>query len=63
MADHHSTGGYPKIATVITADQDALAQLRPRQRLRFLMTTPEEGIARLRQREARLKAYLEALLR
>jgi allophanate hydrolase len=63
MADHHTTGGYPKIATVITADQDGLAQLRPRQRLRFLMTTPEEGIARLRQQEARLEAYLEALLR
>lgn len=63
MADHQTTGGYPKIATIIKADQDGLAQLRPRQQLRFLMTTPEEGIVRLRQREARCQAYVEALLR
>jgi allophanate hydrolase subunit 2 len=28
-------GGYPKIATVIAADLDRLAQLRPGNRIRF----------------------------
>jgi 5-oxoprolinase (ATP-hydrolysing) subunit C len=36
MADHQTTGGYPKIATVITADLPRLAQLRPGAPLRFL---------------------------
>jgi allophanate hydrolase len=63
MADHQTTGGYPKIATIVTADQDSLAQLRPRARLRFMPAAPEAGIARLRQKEARLEAYMRALLR
>ena len=29
MRDHQPTGGYPRIATVITADLDRFAQLRP----------------------------------
>lgn len=61
MADHQTTGGYPKIATVVSADQDRLAQLRPRQRLRFAATTPEEAIARLRRRAARIGDYVAAL--
>jgi biotin-dependent carboxylase-like uncharacterized protein len=63
MADHQTTGGYPKIGTVVSADQDCLAQLRPRTRIRFAMTTPEDGIARLRRRQASLSAYLEAVRR
>ncbi len=62
MADHQTTGGYPKIATIVSADQDRLAQLRPRQRLRFAATQPEDAIARLRRRHARLRDYLSALL-
>lgn len=63
MADHQTTGGYPKIATIITAHQDSLAQLRPRERLRFVMAAPEDGIALLRRREARLEAYLGTAMR
>ena len=36
LADHQTTGGYPKIATILSCDLDALAQLRPGDRLRFL---------------------------
>ena len=61
MADHQTTGGYPKIATIITTQPDSLVQLRPRQRLRFAMTTAEHGIARLRRREARIRDYLAAV--
>ena len=35
MADHQTTGGYPKIATVISADLRVLAQRRPGDRVRF----------------------------
>jgi antagonist of KipI len=35
MADHQTTGGYPKIATVIRADLPLLAQCRPGDRVRF----------------------------
>lgn len=35
LADHPITGGYPVIGTVLTADVDLLAQLRPGQYLRF----------------------------
>lgn len=35
MRDHQPTGGYPRIATVITADLDRFAQLRPGTELAF----------------------------
>lgn len=60
MADHQTTGGYPKIATLISADQDGLVQLRPGQRFRFVATTPEDAILRLRRRSARIRDYLSA---
>ena len=33
LADHQTTGGYAKIATVISADLSAMAQLRPGEKL------------------------------
>ena len=44
LADHQSTGGYPKIATVIGPDQDGLAQLRARDALRFQAISPAEAV-------------------
>jgi allophanate hydrolase subunit 2 len=35
FTDQQTTGGYPKIATVIAADLPAVGQLRPRDRIRF----------------------------
>ena len=35
MRDHQPTGGYPRIATVVTADFDRLAQMRPGSEVRF----------------------------
>lgn len=35
MADHQTTGGYPRIAHVITADRSALVQFRPGGKLSF----------------------------
>lgn len=45
LADHQTTGGYPKIATVLSTDTDRLAQLRAGEALRFRAVTAEEAIA------------------
>ena len=48
LADHQTTGGYTKIATVISADLPKLARMRPGQRLRFeaVDTNTAEKMAR-----------------
>jgi allophanate hydrolase subunit 2 len=53
LADHQTTGGYPKIATAISADLPALARCRPGDPLRFVRVTPEaaEEICREAERE------------
>lgn len=50
MADHQTTGGYPKIATLAGAELDAFAQLRPHAPVAFRAVTPEQavGLARVR---------------
>ncbi|MGQ0663324.1 MAG: biotin-dependent carboxyltransferase family protein [Pseudomonadota bacterium] len=52
MADCQTTGGYPKIATVISADLPTLAQSRPGARLRFAAVTLAEAQARRAEVEA-----------
>jgi allophanate hydrolase subunit 2 len=37
LADHPVTGGYPVVATVCDADVDRAAQVRPGQRVRFVV--------------------------
>lgn len=48
MNDRQTTGGYPKIATVISADLPRLAQMRPGQRLRFEAVDVAHAVQRLR---------------
>lgn len=43
MADHQTTGGYPKIATVIRADLPLLAQCLPGDRVRFRTVSVAEA--------------------
>ena len=38
MADHQTTGGYPRIAHVVTAHLPKLAQSKPGEAIRFRMT-------------------------
>jgi len=45
LADHQTTGGYPKIATVISADLPILGRMRPGSRLRFRSVDVETGEA------------------
>jgi allophanate hydrolase len=50
MRDHQPTGGYPRIATVISADLDRFAQLRPGSPVAFVPVTVEHAQALLRGR-------------
>jgi biotin-dependent carboxylase-like uncharacterized protein len=54
MADRQTTGGYPKIATVITADLPVAGQLAPGDWIEFAACTRREAVDALRRREARL---------
>ena len=38
MADHQTTGGYPRVAHVITADLSQLAQMKAGEKIQFSMT-------------------------
>lgn len=49
FADHQTTGGYPKIATVISSDLDRLAQHRPGDALRFEVIEPADAVAAARR--------------
>ncbi len=40
LADHPVTGGYPVVAVVLDADVDRAAQVRPGQRVRFVLVAP-----------------------
>lgn len=58
MADHQTTGGYPKIATLLAQDIDSFAQMRPRDAVRFVAVTPDAAIASARTRAAAHDRYL-----
>jgi antagonist of KipI len=45
MVDHQTTGGYPKIGTVIQADLALLAQCLPGDRIRFRVVSAAEALA------------------
>jgi biotin-dependent carboxylase-like uncharacterized protein len=54
MPDRGTTGGYPKLATVISVDIARLAQARPGQRIRFAAVSVEQAQALARRRAADL---------
>ena len=58
LADRQTTGGYPKIATVISVDLPLVAQARPGDRVRFLAVSLGEAHHLLRERAARLASFL-----
>ncbi|MGV8952441.1 MAG: biotin-dependent carboxyltransferase family protein [Cypionkella sp.] len=61
LADHQTTGGYPKIATVLDCDLDAACQLRSFDGLGFTALTPAQAIARARLHSAAQARYLTSL--
>ena len=56
MADRQTTGGYPKIATVIAADMAVAGQLAPADAITFAVCTPIEAMAALIAQERALMA-------
>lgn len=48
LADHQTTGGYPKLATVLDADLDRFAQLRPGDAFRLRLVTPDQATTHAR---------------
>ena len=56
MADRQTTGGYPKIATLISADVSLAGQLSPGDRISFVVTSPREALAALIGQERALMA-------
>jgi allophanate hydrolase subunit 2 len=52
MADRQTTGGYPKIATVISADLPTAGQLAPGDWIEFVECTREQALVALRNQEA-----------
>lgn len=61
LADHQTTGGYPKIATIVSDHLDGFVQLRSRGKVRFLPTTPEAAIAGLRTRRRLHDQFMASL--
>ena len=51
MADRQTTGGYPNLATVISADIGLAGQLAPGDRIRFEVCTLQEALTALIKRE------------
>ncbi|HHG89548.1 MAG TPA: biotin-dependent carboxyltransferase [Devosia sp.] len=49
MRDHQPTGGYPRIGTLISADLDRFAQLRPGSEVRFSPVTVDHAHSICRQ--------------
>lgn len=61
MADHQTTGGYPRIIQVITTDLAKLAQMQSGQQIRFKLVTIEEAQKALLDRERQLKQLRHTL--
>jgi antagonist of KipI len=56
MADRQTSGGYPQIATVITADLPLAAQLAPGDWVEFSLCTRREALSALIHQEGKLLA-------
>jgi allophanate hydrolase len=63
LADHQTTGGYPKIATVISADLDRFVQLRPGQSVQFRAVSVEQAVASARTHRIQFQNYIAEMLR
>jgi biotin-dependent carboxylase-like uncharacterized protein len=61
LADHQTTGGYPKIATVISADLPAVGRRRPGDAIRFTAVTVEEAEHLARTAAAQREAMIASI--
>ena len=58
LSDHGTTGGYPKIATVVSDDLDGFVQLRPNDAVRFKLVSAPQAVALARAGDKALRTYL-----
>jgi antagonist of KipI len=56
------TGGYTKIATIVSADLPRVAQLKPGDQVRFITISIEEANDLLREQEERLKGFKKMIV-
>lgn len=61
LADHQTTGGYAKIATVIAPDMSAAAQLRPGELAAFRPITVQQAVRLCRETAQQLR-YIKELI-
>jgi antagonist of KipI len=59
MADHQTTGGYPRVAHVISADLPLLAQTSPNEIINFHLTDLETAQEKLMQQQKHLQEIVE----
>lgn len=62
MRDRQTAGGYPKIATIISADLARFAQMRPGTPVRFRAVSRDEAVAAARAMKEWMNALPSALL-
>jgi biotin-dependent carboxylase-like uncharacterized protein len=63
LVDRGTTGGYPKIAVVISADLPVVGRLAPGAALRFAAVTHAEAVAALRAQDAMLASLKASIAR
>ena len=61
LADHQTTGGYPKIATVISSDINRLVQLRSNQSVKFVLINSNEALQKTRKFLDMKEKYLQKI--
>jgi antagonist of KipI len=59
LVEHQTTGGYPKIANVISADLPRAGQLKPHDRLQFEMVGFQEALDSLREQEEWINSLVQ----
>ena len=62
LADHQTTGGYPKIATVVPEDLNRFVQLRSHDQITFEAISPAAAVAAARTRARTRATYLSRFL-
>tara|TARA_Y100000768_G_scaffold217464_1_gene163912 strand:- start:358 stop:1344 length:987 start_codon:yes stop_codon:yes gene_type:complete len=62
LPDHGTIGGYPKIAVVISADLDSVAQLPPGSKIKFSEVELDEAENIFRTYESEIKQYINKIL-
>lgn len=62
MADHQTTGGYPRIGHVISSHLPKLAQLRPSDAIQFTQVTIDEAEERLFNQQLEIQIWKRACL-